>query len=82
MKNLEKLYLWDCELTLEQLAHLFWSCPKLVELSLKPFTCTQLGIDKKLKNHLRPGFRKLRRLELDDCRIYMKSWPVIQEMLT
>jgi hypothetical protein len=82
MKNLEKLSLWDCELALEQLAQLFWSCPKLVELSLKPFLCTRLGMDKKLKNHLRPGFQKLRRLELNDCRIYMNSWPVIQEMLT
>jgi len=82
MTNLEKLYLWDCELALEQLAQLFWSSPKLVELSLKPFTCTKLGMDEELKSHLRPGFKKLRCLELDDCKIYMNSWPVIQEMLT
>ena len=35
MTNLEKLYLWDCELALEKLPQLFCSCPKLCWTDLK-----------------------------------------------
>ena len=35
MKNLERLDLWDCELTMEDLVSVFRSCSKLMELRLK-----------------------------------------------
>ena len=78
MINLEILKLWDCELTLEQVAQLFQSCPKLIELHLKLSTCE---MDEDLKDQLRPGIQRLQIFELE-WYIDIKRWSVIQEMCT
>jgi hypothetical protein len=77
MKNLEQLDL-HCDLTLEDLAHVFQSCSKLEFLS----TEFEMGeMDQDLINHLRPGFQRLRQLHLF-CLIDDDTWPGFQEMLT
>ena len=78
MNNLQKLDLWDCELTLEQVAQLFQSCPKLIELHLKLSTCE---MDEDLKDQLRPGIQRLQIFELE-WYIDIKRWSVIKEMCT
>jgi hypothetical protein len=88
MNNLEKLDLIYNELTLEDLAQLFRSCPKLNKLQLTNFQLRKEeeekdeGIDEELKNQLRPGFQRLQHLNLIECVICINSWPDIQEMLT
>jgi hypothetical protein len=78
MKNLEKL---DVDLTLEDLARVFQSCSKLVELHITTDGCEMLEMAEHLKDQLRSVFQKLRCLDLL-CFIDNGSWPVIQEMLT
>ena len=80
MKNLEKLKLENF-LTLEDLALVFQSCSKLIELNISAFKFEMDEIDEDVKNHLRPGFQRLRRLHLL-CFIDSDSWPGFQEMLT
>jgi hypothetical protein len=83
MNNLEKLHLFECSLThaaIKDLAHVFRSCPKLTELNLGLVkSSTKLEMNEELKNELRPGFERLRLLELDS---FFNSGPAIQEMLT
>ena len=82
MEKLEKLVLFDCYfVTLEDLAHFFPSCRKLIELRVRPFQCEEWEINEDLKNKLRPGFQRLRFFELDG-NIDPLSWSVIQEILT
>jgi hypothetical protein len=64
MKNLEKLNLLGCNLTLKDVPQLFRSCPKLTDLHLRLIDCQQLQMDEGLKKLLRPGFQRLRLLEL------------------
>ena len=80
MTDLEKLRLlkWELKLT-EDLPKLFRSCPKLTELHLKLVESRKLEMSECLKNKLRPGFQRLRLVELD---WEIDSWPVIQEMFT
>jgi hypothetical protein len=80
MKNLEKLDL-DYKLTLEDLARVFQSCSKLVELRIATYGCKTHKMSEHLKNQLRSGFRKLRRLKLGFS-IDNDTLPVFQEMLT
>jgi hypothetical protein len=78
MKNLEEIYLkW--QLTLEDLAHVFQSCSKITNLHIATFDYNTLEMSEYLKNQLRSGFQKLRRLDVVCAK---DSWPVIQEMLT
>jgi hypothetical protein len=77
MKNLEKLEL-DYDLTLEDLAHVFQSCSKLIELEITAFECK---MDEDIKNQLRPGFQRLRRLHLG-WNVDNDLLTVMQEMLT
>jgi hypothetical protein len=82
MNNLEKLHLFECNVThveIKDLAHVFRSCPKLTELHLGLIKSVKLEMNEELKNELRPGFERLRLFELDS---YINSGPVIQEMLT
>jgi hypothetical protein len=81
MKNLEELDLFGCELTLEDLAHVFQSCSQITNLSITGDSDEMPNMTEHLKNQLRPGFHKLRRLDLR-CSIYNDSWLVLQEMLT
>ena len=81
MKKLDTLKLVDCEITLEQLLTLFRSCPELVELSLELDAKQKLEMDNCLKNELRTGFQKLRRLMFYG-HIDNDSWPVIKEIVT
>ena len=39
MKNLERLDLWDCEMTFEDNVTVFRSCSKLMELHIKDYGC-------------------------------------------
>jgi hypothetical protein len=68
-------------MTLEDLARVFQSCSKLVELRIATYGCETLEMAEHLKDQLRSGFQKLRCLNLV-CLIDNGSWPVIQEMLT
>jgi hypothetical protein len=78
MKNLEKIYL-NWQLTLEDLAHVFQSCSKITNLQIVTYDCKTLEMTEHLKNQLRSGFQKLRRLDV----VFDKdSWPLTQEMLT
>jgi hypothetical protein len=80
MNNLEKLELLNLELTLtKNVPQLFRSCPKLTEMRLKLAETQKLEMGEELKNELRSGFQRLRRLELDWD---IDSWLVIQEMFT
>ena len=81
MKNLEKLDIFDYNLTLEDLARVFQSCSKLIELDIVTRNYKSLEIAKHLKDQLKSGFQRLRRLDLV-CKIDKDSWPVTQEMLT
>jgi ribosome-binding ATPase YchF (GTP1/OBG family) len=88
MNNLEKLDLIYNELTLEDLAQLFRSCPKLTKLQLTSFQLNKQekdkdeGLDEELKHQLRSGFQRLQHLHLIKCVICSDSWPIIQEILT
>jgi hypothetical protein len=80
MKNLEKLNL-EYDLTLEHLALVFQSCSKLVELNISAFEFEMDKMTEDLIDKLRPGFQRLRCLDLF-CFIDNDSWPRFQEMLT
>jgi len=80
MNDLEKLNLLNQELTPKVLAHLFQSCPKLTEVYIA--TSKTLKMANHLKNQLRSGFQKLRRLHIDFFLFDEDSWSVLQEMLT
>jgi pantothenate kinase len=81
MKSLVTLDLMEQAVTLEDLARVFQSCPQLINLHVETKECQMSEKAEALKNQLRSGFQKLRRLDLvfsiDD-----DTWPVIQEMLT
>jgi hypothetical protein len=79
MENLETLDISGCQLPLEQLPHVFSSCPKLVELHLFQLTCDNW--DEDLKSVLRPGFHRLKVFQLEQD-MDNNSWQWIQEMLT
>jgi hypothetical protein len=79
MKNLKKLSLLKCNLTLTDVPQLLRSCPKLTELHLRLFDGQILEMNEDLKNLLRPGFQKLRLFELEWG---IESYPIIQEMFT
>jgi hypothetical protein len=81
LKNLEKLNLFGYDLTLVDLSHVFQSCSKLTSLYVTTNEYKMLEMDEHLKNQLKPGFQRLRCLDLV-CYIDNDSWPVIQEMLT
>ena len=80
MKNLEKLNLLSCELTIEALANVFQSCSKIIELNIMIW-----GLETRevayLKNQLIPGFQRLQYFEFQ-CLVEDDTWPVIQEMCT
>jgi hypothetical protein len=57
--QLETLNFWGCEMKLEQLVHLFRSCPKLVEMYLRQNFNEKLEMDEDLENVLRKGFDSL-----------------------
>ena len=80
MENLKLLDLLHYELTLEDLARVFQSCSKVTNLLIPAKGRKMSELDEHLKNQLKIGFQRLRRLyvqQTDD-----DSWPVIQEMLT
>jgi hypothetical protein len=79
MKNLEKLTSGADHLTPGDFALVFQSCTKLIELDINAFEFEMNEMGKDLVDQLRPGFQRLRRLELT-CS--MVSWAKIQEMLT
>jgi hypothetical protein len=73
--------------TLEDLAHVFDVCPKLTHLTIR------MGMDwpaaantnyRGLASQLRQGFGRLERIELIECLgdLFLRSWPIYQEMLT
>jgi hypothetical protein len=76
MKKLEILTTDAHYLTLEDLALVFQSCSKLVVLDIY---IHQFEMDEAVIDQLKPGFQRLRRLNLE-CAIV--SWAGIQEMLT
>jgi hypothetical protein len=78
MSNLETLNLLKCKLTLTDLQQLFRSCPKLTELRLMLFDRQNLEMNVSLKNVLRPGFQRLRLLEIE---LEIDLCLVIQEIL-
>jgi hypothetical protein len=79
MIHLEKLSLSECKLTLTDLPQLFRSCPKLTELHLMLFDRQNVEMNEELKNELRPGFQRLRLVEL---KWDINSWQIIQEIFT
>ena len=81
MKNLETLNLGEHELTPDALAHVFQSWSKLIEQDIAALKYKTLEMGEHLKNQLRSGFRRLRRLDVA-CSIVNDTWPVIQEMMT
>jgi hypothetical protein len=81
MKNLQTLQLWENELTFEDLARMFQSCPKITYLNITNFKFTMLEMFEQLKNQLRPGFQRLRSFAFATS-FNKVSWPVIQETLT
>jgi hypothetical protein len=81
MKNLEILVITCNNLTLEDLAPVFQSCSKLIELRIATYGSKTFEMAEHLKDQLRSGFQKLRCINLVCC-IDNGSWPVIQEMLT
>ena len=81
MKNLEKLHLINYELIPEILAHVFQSCSKITDLSIKITEDETLKMLEHLKNELKPSYQRLRYFDFQ-CIIDNDSWPVIQEMLT
>jgi hypothetical protein len=80
MKNLKILRFFCKNLTLEDLAHVFQSCPQLTNLFIPANGRKMSEVTEHLKNQLRIGFQKLRHLSL--LQIDDDSWPVMQEMLT
>ena len=81
MKNLEKLSSNGHFLTLEDLARVFQSCSKLVELDIFVFEFEMDEVDDDLVDQLRPGFQRLRRLDLEYF-IDDDTWPGFQQLLT
>jgi glutaredoxin-related protein len=79
MNNLEKLISLTDHLTLRDLALVFQSCSKLAELHIPTLKFEFDKMDGVLIDHLRPGFKRLRCLELE-CSMVL--WAGIQEMLT
>ena len=80
MEKLEMLTL-RCEMKLEQLQPLFWSCPKLVRLNFELIVSEKLELDEQQKNVIVQGFQRLEHLVFKS-HIDNNSWPVIREMLT
>ena len=80
MKYLEKLVLVDGDLALEDLAHLFQSCRKLIELRWKPFQTNYWEIDQHVKKPLKRGFQRLKVCEIHFF-IDHFSWPVLQDLV-
>jgi hypothetical protein len=79
MKNLETFHSsYLSYVTLEDLACLFRSCPKLTQLHFRLPERQELGED--LKNELRSGFQRLEHLSID-CHMDNDSFLVIREML-
>jgi hypothetical protein len=81
MKHLEELNLFGYQVNPDDLVRVFQSCSKLTNLYIGMHHCKTFEMDKHLKNQLKSGFQKLRRLRLDFF-IDKHSWAVIQEMLT
>ena len=81
MKNLEKLDLLSCDLTLEVLALVFQSCSKIIELNISIWGFKTPEVPEHLKNQLKSGFQRLRYFEFE-CLVEDDTWPVIQEMCT
>jgi len=81
MNNLERVDLSECDVTFENLAHLFRPCPKIVKLNLKLLPLKKWKMNEDLKNKIRLGFQKLRYIVLQSY-IDNNSWPVLQEILT
>jgi hypothetical protein len=80
MNNLEILNFLHWKLTLtEDVPQLFRSCPNLTELRSRLFESQELEMNEELKNELRPGFQRLRLLDLN---WEIDSRPVLQEILT
>jgi len=81
MKNLEKLDLLSCDLTLEVLALVFQSCSKIIKLNISIWGFKTPEVPEHLKNQLKSGFQRLRYFEFE-CLVEDDTWPVIQEMCT
>jgi hypothetical protein len=79
MTNLEKLDIMEYEVKLSDLACLFQSCAKLIELHMKLSRYETSEIDEDCRSHLRLGFQRLRCFELA-CFVF-NSWELIQEIL-
>jgi len=82
MKNLETLKLFEDDLTLDSLTHVFQSCPKLIELHICTQVCITQKMDNHLKNQLKSGFQRLRWFDLNICFTDSHTMSEIQEMLT
>ena len=80
MTNLQTLDIVGRELTPDVVARVFQSCSKLTNLHIWIHNCKTLEMDEHLKNQLRSGFQRLRRLYLEYP--HNGTWPAIQEMLT
>jgi hypothetical protein len=80
MTDLETLSLLNWKLSLTQgLPQLLQSCHKLTELRLTLVESQKVEMDEDLQNQIRPGFERLRLLELEWD---IESLLVIQEILT
>ena len=78
----------DNAFTLEDLTHVFDSCPKLTHLTIQNSMVRPHVASKKyfrrLTSRLRQGFGRLERMELIFCLdgLFLNSWPIYQKMLT
>jgi hypothetical protein len=79
MKSLEKLTSLTDHLTLGDLALVFQSCSKLITIHIPTLKFEFDKMDGALIDQLRPGFQRLRCLDLE-CSMVL--WAGIQEMLT
>ena len=79
MTNLKILDIMEYELKFSDLACLFQSCAKLIELRMKLSQCINSEIDEDCRSHIRLGFQRLRWFELV-C-ILVNSWELVQEIL-
>ena len=79
MKNLEKLTSNADHQRLGDLALVFQSCSKLIKIHIPTLKFEFDNMDGALIDQLRPGFQRLRCLDLD-CSMVL--WAGIQEMLT
>ena len=79
MPNLEKLDVMEYDVKFSDLACLFQSCPKLLELRMKLSQSETSEIDENCRNNFRLGFQRLQCFELG-CYVF-NSWKFIQEVL-